>query len=75
MANGIEQLILRMADENPDCGYSHIHGASRTVDIESGRGTIRSILKDQRCRGLRLAGPGHPLHLLRDRSGQTPRGI
>jgi putative transposase len=42
----IEQLVVRMASENPSWGYTRIHGALRNLDIKIGRGTIRRILKD-----------------------------
>jgi transposase InsO family protein len=42
----IEQLVLRMAGENPSWGYTRIHGALSNLDIKVGRGTIRRILKD-----------------------------
>jgi len=42
----IEQLVVRMAGENPSWGYTRIHGALLNLDIKIGRGTIRRILKD-----------------------------
>jgi hypothetical protein len=42
----IEQLIVRMACENPNWGYTRIHGALLNLDIKIGRGTIRRILKE-----------------------------
>jgi len=42
----IEQLVVRMAHENPTWGYTRIHGALRNLNIKVGRGTIRRILKD-----------------------------
>lgn len=38
----IEQLIVRIAIENPSWGYTRIHGA----ELNIGRGTIRRILKE-----------------------------
>jgi putative transposase len=42
----IEELVVRIANENPSWGYTRIHGALRNLDIKVGRGTIRRILKD-----------------------------
>ncbi len=42
----IEQLVVRMAGENPSWGYTRIHGALLNLDIKIGRGTIRRILKE-----------------------------
>jgi transposase InsO family protein len=40
----IEQLILRMARENPRWGYTRIRGALRNLGHEIGRNTIKRIL-------------------------------
>ena len=42
----IEQLVVRMACENPSWGYTRIHGALLNLDIKVGRGTIRRVFKD-----------------------------
>jgi hypothetical protein len=42
----ITDLILRMALENPSCGYTRIRGALANLGHEVGRGTIASILKE-----------------------------
>lgn len=42
----IEQLVVRMATENPSWGYSRIFGALSNLNINVGRGTIQRILKD-----------------------------
>jgi putative transposase len=42
----IEQLIVRVATDNPSWGYTRIQGALINLDIQIGRGTIRRILRD-----------------------------
>ena len=42
----IEQLVVRMAAENPRWGYTRILGALSNLSINIGRGTIQRILKD-----------------------------
>ena len=42
----IEQLVVRMAAENPGWGYTRILGALSNLSIKIGRGTIQRILKD-----------------------------
>ncbi len=44
--NEIEQLILRMAQDNPSWGYTRIQGALANLGHEVGRGTIANILKE-----------------------------
>jgi hypothetical protein len=36
----IEQLVVRMAHENPTWGYTRIHGPLRNLDIKVGRGSV-----------------------------------
>jgi putative transposase len=56
----IEQLVLRMARENPSWGYTRIHGALSNLDIEVGRSTIRRILKDHLIEPAPARGRGIP---------------
>jgi putative transposase len=56
----IEQLVLRMARENPSWGHTRIHGALSNLDIEVGRGTIRRILKDHLLEPAPARGRGIP---------------
>ena len=41
----IQQLVIRMADENPTWGYTRIQGALKVVGHRVGRLTIAQILK------------------------------
>jgi hypothetical protein len=41
----IQQLVVRMATENRDWGYTRIQGALANLGHEVGRGTIAAILK------------------------------
>lgn len=43
-ARNIEQLVVRMARENPSWGYTRIRGALRNLGHEVGRNTIRRML-------------------------------
>ena len=48
-ASDIEQLVVRMATENPSWGYTRILGAISNLGIQLGRGTIQRILKNSRA--------------------------
>jgi hypothetical protein len=41
----ISELILRMAQENPNWGYTRMQGALANVNHKVGRGTIANVLK------------------------------
>ena len=41
----IQQLVLRMPEENPTWGYTRIQGALRNLGHQAGRSTIARILK------------------------------
>jgi len=43
-ARNIEQLVVRMARENPSWGYTRIRGALRNLGHEVGRNTIKRML-------------------------------
>jgi putative transposase len=57
----IEQLIVRIAHENPSWGYTRICGALLNLDVKVGRGTIRRILKRAPDRAGVSSGPPHPV--------------
>jgi putative transposase len=42
----IRQLVLRMARENPSCGYRRIHGELLVLGIKTGASTVWKILHD-----------------------------
>jgi len=44
----IRQLVVRMATENRDWGYTRIQGALTNLGHEVGRGTIATILRQDR---------------------------
>ncbi|MFN0059389.1 MAG: helix-turn-helix domain-containing protein [Planctomycetota bacterium] len=44
--NEVQELIVRMATENPTWGYTRIMGALANLGYEVSRGTIASILKE-----------------------------
>ena len=43
----IRQLVVRMATENRDWGYTRIQGVLANLDHHVARGTIANILKQQ----------------------------
>jgi putative transposase len=43
----IRRLVVRMAEENPTCGYTRLGGALKNVGHRVGRSTIARILKAQ----------------------------
>ena len=45
MAAEVRQLVVRMATENRDWGYTRIQGALANVGHDVGRGTIATILR------------------------------
>jgi len=44
IARKVDQLVIRMAPENPSWGYARIRGALRNLGHEVGRNTIKRIL-------------------------------
>jgi len=45
-ANMIRDLVLRMADENPSCGYGRFHGKLRGLGYDVHWQTVRRVTKD-----------------------------
>jgi transposase InsO family protein len=43
----IRTLVVRMAEENPTCGYTRIQGALKNLGHHAGRSTIARIIKTQ----------------------------
>jgi hypothetical protein len=52
----IEELVVRVAHENPSWGNTRTHGL-RNLDIKVGRETIRRILKDYLIEPAPASGP------------------
>jgi hypothetical protein len=45
-ANSIRDLVLRMAQENPEWGYGHIHGELKGLGYEISWQTMRRIMRE-----------------------------
>ena len=56
MAAEVRQLVVRMATENRDWGYTRIQGALANVGHDVGRGTIATILRQHGISRLRRLG-------------------
>ena len=55
-ASIIRDLVLKMAEENPDWGYSRIHGELKELGHKISKSTVRKVMLDH---GL-LHDPDHP---------------
>jgi hypothetical protein len=58
VARNIEQLVVRMARENPGWGYTRIRGAVHNVGHEIGRNTIKRILAANGIEPASIRGQG-----------------
>lgn len=45
-ANSVRKLVLRMAKENPDWGYGHIHGELKVLGFKISWQTVRRIMRE-----------------------------
>ena len=45
-ANMVRDLVLRMAQENPDWGYGHIHGELKTLGYKVSWQTVRRVMQE-----------------------------
>ena len=57
----IEELVVRMASENPRWGYTRIQGALSNLGHKVARGTVANILKREGHRACTDAGHAHAL--------------